>query len=163
MGRNATTARGNIYFECRKLAALDDPRLDSREGAAEMLNISPSTLADYELGKTKQIPIESVMRMADLYKAPFLKTRFCSCECPLGIACQVDLPTRQPAIETVVLKMASKMNPITIQVARDDLIVIASDGQVKGDEEKRLAEIIQSLEELARGTVGLRLIKAAAG
>lgn len=162
MGRDAATARGNIYFECRKRASIDDPRLGSREGAAELLNISPSTLADYELGKTKAIPIESVMRMADLYKAPFLKTRFCSCECPLGTACAVNLPTDQPAIETVVLNMASRMEPESLRNVRDDLIFIARDGHVNEDEKERLADIVQRLEEIARCTVGLRLIKAAA-
>ena len=161
MGRNATTALENVYFQCRKRAAKDDERLNSREGAAELLNISPSTLADYELGITKQIPVENVMAMADLYKAPFLKTRFCSCECPLGTACKVDLPTCQPSIQPVVLQIAAHIKPDAIRQVRDDLIFIASDGRVNEWERDRLADIVSNLEIIARGAVSLRLINAA--
>lgn len=36
-------------------------RLYSREGAAELLGISVSTLADYELGNTKVVPVDKVV------------------------------------------------------------------------------------------------------
>ena len=49
MGAAATKAVGNVYYEARKKAAMYNDRLSSREGAAEALGISPSTLADYEL------------------------------------------------------------------------------------------------------------------
>lgn len=47
----------NVYFECRKRAAIHNERLNSRAGAAEILGISESTLAHYELGITKNIPV----------------------------------------------------------------------------------------------------------
>ena len=53
-------------------------RLYSREGAAELLGISVSTLADYELGNTKVVPVDKVVLMADLYNAPELKTGIAS-------------------------------------------------------------------------------------
>lgn len=65
MGAAATKAVGNVYYEARKKAAMYNDRLSSREGAAEALGISPSTLADYELGLTKFVPVENVIRMAD--------------------------------------------------------------------------------------------------
>ena len=58
-------------------------RLYSREGAAELLGISVSTLADYELGNTKVVPVDKVVLMADLYNAPELKTGYCKHECPI--------------------------------------------------------------------------------
>ena len=58
-------------------------RLYSREGAAELLGISVSTLADYELGNTKVVPVDKVVLMADLYNAPELKTGYCKYECPI--------------------------------------------------------------------------------
>ena len=73
MGAAATKAVGNVYYEARKKAAMYNDRLSSREGAAEALGISPSTLADYELGLTKFVPVENVIRMADVYNAPQLK------------------------------------------------------------------------------------------
>lgn len=38
----------NVYFECRKKAAIHNERLNSRAGAADILGISESTLAHYE-------------------------------------------------------------------------------------------------------------------
>lgn len=61
MGAAATKAVGNVYYEARKKAAMYNDRLSSREGAAEALGISPSTLADYELGLTKFVPVENVI------------------------------------------------------------------------------------------------------
>lgn len=51
MGRGSTNENTNMYFQARKKAATYNERLWSREGAAELLGISVSTLADYELGK----------------------------------------------------------------------------------------------------------------
>ena len=50
MGYYPTKAADNIYCQCRKEAAKFNDSLNSREGAAEQLNVSVSTLSDYELG-----------------------------------------------------------------------------------------------------------------
>lgn len=157
MGRKPTKAHENIYFQCRKRAALEDERLNSREGAAELLGISPSTLADYEMGVTKFMPVESVVRMADLYKAPFLKTRFCSRNCPIGSCGAAVLPTEPKPIELVVLGMARDMQAQKIESARDELIDIASDGRVDREERTRLSKVISELDGLLRGIVSLRI------
>ena len=44
MGREATKAAGNVWYEARKKAAEYDGRLASREGAAEQLGMSASAL-----------------------------------------------------------------------------------------------------------------------
>ena len=49
MGRGPTKSNENVYFVARKKAAMYNERLYSREGAAELLGISVSTLADSEL------------------------------------------------------------------------------------------------------------------
>lgn len=49
-----------------------------------MLGLSVSTLADYELGNTKVVPVDKVVLMADLYNCPELKTGYCKHECPIG-------------------------------------------------------------------------------
>ena len=56
MGKDSTKGNDNVYFRARKEAAIYNERLFSREGAAELLGISVSTLADYELGNTKVVP-----------------------------------------------------------------------------------------------------------
>ena len=60
MGTNPTKAADNVYCRYRKAAAMYNDKLNSREGAAELLGISQSTLADYELGITKIIPADSI-------------------------------------------------------------------------------------------------------
>lgn len=159
MGRKPTKAQENIYFQCRKRAALEDERLNSREGAAELLGISPSTLADYEMGVTKFIPVESVVRMADLYKAPFLKTRFCSCNCPIGSCSGAALPVEPKSIEQIVLSIAKNMQPQRIESARDTLIDIASDGRIDSEERTRLSNVINELDGLLHGIVSLRMVE----
>ena len=76
MGRDCSKASGNVYFEARKAAAEYDDRLYSREKAAELLGVSVSTLADYENGNTKFVPVDKVVLMADLYHQPELKTGY---------------------------------------------------------------------------------------
>lgn len=61
MGRGPTKSNENVYFVARKKAAMYNERLYSREGAAELLGISVSTLADYELGNTKVVPVDKVV------------------------------------------------------------------------------------------------------
>lgn len=85
MGRGSTKGNENVYFVARKRAAMYNERLYSREGAAELLGISVSTLADYELGNTKVVPVDKVVLMADLYNAPELKTGYCKHECPIYV------------------------------------------------------------------------------
>ena len=58
MGQNPTKAASNIYCQKRKEAAKFNDKLNSREGASELIGVSPSALADYELGITKVVPVE---------------------------------------------------------------------------------------------------------
>ena len=66
MGKEPLKENTNVYFQARKRAAMSNDRLFSRENAAELLGISPYTLADYELGNTKVVPVDKVVLMADL-------------------------------------------------------------------------------------------------
>lgn len=66
MGKGPMNENANVYFKARKKAAIYNERLYSREGAAELLGISVSTLADYELGNTKVVPVDKVVLMAPM-------------------------------------------------------------------------------------------------
>ena len=70
MGIGGTKDNQNVYFRARKEAAEYNEALSSREKAAELLGISSSTLADYELGITKFVPVDKVVLMSDLYNRP---------------------------------------------------------------------------------------------
>lgn len=62
MGSDYTKSNENVYFVCRKEAAKYNDKLNSRESASELLGVSVSSLADYELGNTKVVPVLSVNR-----------------------------------------------------------------------------------------------------
>ena len=64
------------YRACRKQAAIYNDALGSMERAAEMLGVSVNTLSNYELGVTVP-PVDIIIVMADLYRAPQLKTMYC--------------------------------------------------------------------------------------
>lgn len=93
----------NVYFECRKRAAIHNERLNSRAGAAEILGISESTLAHYELGITKNIPVDVVVMMAEVYNAPELKCIYCKSECPIGK--ELPIATEAGNIEGITVRM----------------------------------------------------------
>ena len=84
MGRGAVKAAGNPWYEARIRAAKHDERLNSREGAAELLGMSVSAVSDAELGLTKIMPVDKAVLMADLYNAPELLNYYCLNECPIG-------------------------------------------------------------------------------
>lgn len=101
MANDCMKANENIYFRCRKEAAKYNDKLNSRESASELLGVSVSSLADYELGNTKVVPVDKVVLMADLYNAPQLLNGYCARECPIG--CGKDIATEiQPIERTTV-------------------------------------------------------------
>lgn len=126
MGSVPTKAAESIYFRCRKDAATYNDKLSSREGAAELLGISSSSLADYELGITKVVPVDKVVLMADLYNAPEIKTNYCCTECPIGKG--EPIATEISSVERITLKLLKSFDEKKIDEMKDQLINIAEDG-----------------------------------
>lgn len=157
MGRDAIKAGENPCFQCRKEAAKYNDKLNSREGAAEMLGVSVSSLADYELGITKVIPVDKVVLMAELYNAPELKAWYCTTECPIGRS----LPMPSANISTVgrtTMRLLKQLRQDEVQDIKDSLIEITADGVISEDEKVDLAEILEYLDELIKAAGELRLI-----
>ena len=125
MGRGPTNENTNMYFQARKKAATYNERLWSREGAAELLGISVSTLADYELGNTKVVPVDKVVLMADLYNAPELITGYCMRECPVhGF---LPLATEEKSLEGIALRLLQNFNEDSLKnILRKGRFVIDS-------------------------------------
>lgn len=156
MGNDCTKEIQNVYFRARKNAALYNEKLFSREGAAELLGISTSTLADYELGITKFVPVDKVVLMADLYNCPELKTGYCKNECPIGK--HIPLATSVSGIECIALRILKGMDSEEVKNIQKSLIDIASDGVITEEEKPVLKEIIQKLEEMALAISELKLV-----
>lgn len=158
MGRTPTKACENIYYQYRKRAAEWDDRLKSREGAAEQLGVSVSTLADYELGQTKFIPAESVCRMAEVYDAPILKTHFCNNNCPIGACTHLALPQDEKPLEQVVLSMVRDARSGNLEAAMGTLVSIACDGHIDKAERNQLANALRGLDGLLSGLIRLNMV-----
>lgn len=77
MGRGATKAAGNVWYEARINAAKWNDKLSSREGASEKLGVCIDTINNAERGLYKCMPVDVAVIMADEYKAPHLLNHYC--------------------------------------------------------------------------------------
>ncbi len=156
MGERTLNENKNVYFQARKRASASNPKLFSRESAAELLGISPYTLADYELGSTKVVPVDKVMLMADLYNAPELITGYCKYECPIhGF---LPLATEEKNIQGIALRILKGFDEAELRNIKRDLIDISEDGSISDDEVPRLKEIMERLEAMAETISELKLV-----
>lgn len=147
MGRGPINENTNVYFKARKKAAEYNERLYSREGAAELLGISVSTLADYELGNTKVVPVDKAVLMSDLYNAPELITGYCMRECPVhGF---LPLATEEKSIQGIALRLLKGFNEDELKAMKEDLIEITEDGVISCEEIPKLKQILDRLEKMA--------------
>ena len=147
MGRDATKATGNPWYEARKAAAKYDERLYSREGAAEMLGMSVSAVADAELGTSKVMPVDKAVLMADLYKAPQLINYYCLNECPIG--CRHAISDKVENIDRVTVKLLRSMKVDELEEIKDKLLDIAEDGVITDDEKPDIKEVVDYLSNLS--------------
>lgn len=147
MGQNPTKAADNIYCQCRKEAAIQKPKLYSREGAAEDLGISTSSLSDYELGNTTP-PADKVNSMADLYDAPQLRSYYCANECPIGKMNVKQLDVKD--MDRSVLELIGSLRKI--EKIREKILDITEDGVIDDHEELDLKESLDVLKLLSKQT-----------
>lgn len=156
MGKGPINENNNVYFKARKKAAAYNERLYSREGAAELLGISVSTLADYELGNTKVVPVDKVVLMADLYNSPELITGYCMRECPVhGF---LPLATEEKSIQGIALRLLRGFNEDELKHMKEDLIEITEDGIISDDEVPKLKEILKMLDKMAETISEIKIV-----
>lgn len=146
MGSDYTKSNENIYFVCRKEAAKYNDKLNSRESASELLGVSVSSLADYELGNTKVVPVDKVVLMADLYNAPQLLNSYCASECPIG--CRRAIATKIQPLEHTSICLIDILSNDKLQKYMDRLIHIATDGKVDENEKDSMNEIVAYMSRL---------------
>ena len=156
MGREATKAAGNVWYEARKKAAEYDGRLASREGAAEQLGMSASALADAELGLSKFMPVDKAVLMADRYNAPHLLNWYCLHECPIG--CRHSISDEVVDIDRVTVKLLKGLRVDKLEEIKDSLLDIAEDGKITDDEKPELKEVLDYLDSLAKTVSELKTI-----
>ena len=145
----------NKYFQARREAAVSNERLWSRERAAELLGISASTLANYELGVTKTVPPDAVVMMADLYSAPELKYFYCANDCPIGKG--MPIPTKIRGFEFVTLKVIKVLSGGAVEEIRTKLLEISSDGKLTKENKPTVTWLLSYLDNLTETLGELRI------
>lgn len=153
MGQNPTKAANNIYCQKRKEAAKFNDKLNSREGASEMIGVSPSALADYELGITKVVPVDAVIKMAEVYNAPELLSHYCHNECPLGDLCYQE--PKLKSLDRAIIQFLASMR--LGEGAGAELLTIVADGEITADEYERLEQSMLLLDNIAHCIAELQL------
>lgn len=152
MGRRPTKAADNPFCKARLEAARYNDRLFSKDGAAELLGISVSTLSDYELGITKVVPPDMVLKMADLYNAPELRNYYCRELCPLG----GDMPVLElEDLDRISIKAFAVFRKLN--EAKDLLLDITEDGVIDESEKPQLEKILGTLDELEHVAQSLKV------
>lgn len=156
MERGCMKSEENIYLECRKRASIYNDKLNSREMTAELLGVSVSTLANYELGITKNIPPDSVVMMSDLYRMPELKNHYCKFECPIGKF--FPIATEESGLQGITVRILNRLDDEEIRGMKKSLLSIAEDGVIAPDEREEFEKIVKSLESLERAISELRIL-----
>ena len=146
----------NVYKACRKKAAQYNEALNSREKAAEMLGIAPSTLANHELGVTKNVPVDTVVMMADLYRAPELRNLYCKNECPIGR--MLPLSTEVKGLQSITVRILNSLDDDAIRNMKKSLLRIAEDDEIKKDDREDLERIMETMEKIATEISELRML-----
>lgn len=137
----------NIYRSCRKRAARYNDSVASMERAAEQLGISVSSLNQYELGITKQVPVDMVVLMADVYNAPELKNHYCKHECPIGKS--LPIATETDGIKGATLRLLNVLDEGKIANLKKTMIRVSLDGVVDEEEKHEFAKIAAELGKIA--------------
>lgn len=152
MGRRPTKAADNPFCQARLGAAKYNERLYSKEGAAELLGVSVSTLSDYELGLTKVIPPDMVLKMSELYNAPELENYYCTEMCPLGCGMQ---KVSVEGLDRISIRAFDALRGL--DGTEGLLLGIVRDGIVTEDERPDMQRVLESLGKLEAVTQSLKL------
>ena len=145
----------NAYLHYRKEAAGQQPALTSREGAAELLGISPESLRDYERGVAKTVPADIVLKMSHLYNAPELRNFYCRSVCPIGEMYTPKIDVDQVEIDRLTLRLLNAFR--NISQVRDTLVEIVADGVISEDERPALQQVLETLDAISVHAQELRV------
>ncbi|MDF2546116.1 MAG: helix-turn-helix domain protein [Anaerosolibacter sp.] len=138
------TLQENIYRSARNHAGL------TREKAAEQINVSVRSLADYETGKT--VPGDDIVCcMVEVYKANWLGYMHLQQSTEVG---RRYLPSLHMAdLSRSVLKFQKEVGDL--KYVNEDLIEIACDGKVDYQEEARWNDITKEVHEVIGAAISL--------
>ena len=152
MGKKATKAAGNMFYNARQEAMEKDEKFSSRESASDILHIERTRLANIELGNITPYP-EEVKCMAKAYNTPELCNYYCANECPIGIGTVTEV--KMDNFDRLSLQVLGSLK--NIDSIKQTLIDISEDGVISVDEEDAFNDIIEAFEKIATSANALRL------
>lgn len=156
MGRGATVAAGNVWYEARIAAAKWNEKFYSREGASDVTKVSADVIAAVERGTHKCMPVDVAVILADEYKDSNLLNHYCLHECPIG--CRQSISDQSLSIERVTVKLLKSLKADQLEDIKDRLVGIAEDGIISEDEKPDMKEILEYLDRLAKTVSELKTI-----
>ena len=156
MGRGATKAGGNVWYEARMRAAKWNEKLQSRAGAAEAAGMSEDAIKNTELELEKCMPVDKAVILADLYNAPNLLNFYCLNECPIGRVRPIS--DKVQPIEKITVQLLKSLRVDQLEEMKNKLLDIAADGEITEDEVPDLAEILEYIEGVAKTVSELRVV-----
>ena len=147
MGRNAEPKDKNLYYRAREAKGL------SREQAAELLDISPTTLGRIERGEICP-KADNIVAMVEAYCEPQLYSYFCSNDCMIGMDCKMD-EVKEVGLAEATLGILSTVN--SFNKWKDKLVDISADGCIDVDEIDDFKAICESLNDISEMVERLKL------
>ncbi len=152
MGRKATKASDNIFYQARLEAMEKNPEFSSREKASAAIGIDRTRLARIELSDV--IPHqEEVKVIAQTYEKPELCSQYCATLCPLGSITGKKITVKN--LDRLILNTLGSINEIS--KLKDSLIDISEDGLVDASERETFKEILDVLAEISETAQSLEL------
>ncbi|MCM1159555.1 MAG: hypothetical protein NC300_03940 [Bacteroidales bacterium] len=152
MGRRATKASDNVFYQARVEAMKDNPEFSSRERASDIIGIDRTRLARIELSEI--IPYqEEVKLIAQAYDKPELCNQYCATLCPLGSITAKKIKVRN--LDRLILNTLGALNEMSD--LKDSLIDISEDGLIEESEREEFARILKVLSEISEMAQSLEL------
>ena len=152
MGKKATKAADNMYYQARCEAAEKNEEFSSREKAAEIVGIDRTRLARIELDAIMPYP-EEVKAMADAYNTPELCNAYCARECPLGKGTVQEVEIDD--FDRLTLKVLGSLK--NIEAIRSTLISISEDGVVQEWEKDDFQGILNAFDKISANANALKI------
>lgn len=155
MGREPTIAKGNIYYEARVSASKKNKFCSNREDAALLININKCRIFNIESGKADAYP-EEVIKMAEVYEAPYLIGHYCKNVCPIGkkYGCNFSLEDDSNMCNTSIM-LVNSLNKANN--TKDVLLKILEGGKINDDEIEMADEAITALAKITKDAINLRI------
>lgn len=136
----------NIYQSARKIAGL------TQERAAELLGLSPRSLADYESG-LRLPPNDVADRMVTAYNSQLLAVQHLRNSTQFARDLLPDVKTM--ALPEAVLTLVDAVYSFADDRLDRELIDIARDGVIPADERERFDRVIEKIRAITAAAIAL--------